>query len=265
MKYCPRCNTLNEDDALFCKRCDFSFENDYDDNVTNTKVKTKTMVKRKGGRDKTKVKYKEGKPERKMSFFQKFMMFFFILLCIVLIGACGILVYHIYETENIDIPNVIGESYDDACQTLREAKLNCSQTQKIVEDKEDAGIVLKQSGGSKAAENEVIKLTVGVLDNRVTVPNVKGMSLEDALAEFNKEGVKYKLEYEESNEDENTVLGQSVRGGKKIENTETVTLIIAKAKEEVQGPEESPSDDTLDTTNEGTNTANDTSDTTTTE
>ncbi len=135
----------------------------------------------------------------------------------------------------------------------------------IVEDKEDVGIVLKQSGGSKAAENEVIKLTVGVLDSRVTVPNVKGMSLEDALAEFNKEGVKYKLEYEESNEDENTVLGQSVRGGKKIENTETVTLIIAKAKEEVQGPEESPSDDTLDTTNEGTNTANDTSDTTTTE
>ena len=91
------------------------------------------------------------------------------------------------------------------------------------------------------------------------------MSLEDALAEFNKEGVKYKLEYEESNEDENTVLGQSVRGGKKIENTETVTLIIAKAKEEVQEPEESPSDDTLDTTNEGANTANDTSDTTTTE
>lgn len=233
MKYCPRCDTVNEDDALFCKRCGFNFENEYNDSSdVRTKVKSKTKIKRKGGRDKTKIKYKEGKSERKMSLFQKFMMFFFILLCIVLVGVCGILVYHIYETENIDIPNVIGESYDDACQTLKNSNLNCSKVTKIVDDEEDAGIVLKQSGGSKASENEVIKLTVGVLDSRVTVPNVKGMSLEDALANFNKAGVKYKLEYEESSDDENIILGQSIKGGKKIENTEIVTLIVSKVKED---------------------------------
>ena len=43
------------------------------------------------------------------------------------------------------------------------------------------------------------------------------MKLQNLL---NKNSVKYKIVYETSNEDANTVLKQSVKAGKKIENTE---------------------------------------------
>ncbi len=255
LKYCPNCGSENEEDAVFCKICAFRFDNEssYDNNKDKVVTKTKTKVKRKGGKDKTKVKYKEGKTERKMSFFQKFMMFFFILLCIVLIGACGILAYHIYETENISVPDVLGETYEGACKILKSSNLNCSEVLKETDDEDEVGIVLKQSkrGGSKAAENAVIKLTVGVLDTHVVVPNVEGMSLEEALEKLNDASVSYKLEYEETDDEDNVVLKQSVKAGKKIENTDVVTLTIARHKEQPEN-EDTNTDDSEANTDNGT-------------
>lgn len=261
LKYCPNCGSENEEDAVFCKICAFRFDNEsiYDNNKDKVVTKTKTKVKRKGGKDRTKVKYKEGKIERRMSFFEKFMMFFFILLCIALIGACGILAYHIYETENIEVPDVLGETYDGACKILKSSNLNCSEVLEETDDEDEVGIVLKQSkrGGSKAAENAIIKLTVGVLDTHVVVPDVEGMSLEDALVKLNEASVNYKLEYEETDDKDNIVLKQSVKAFKKIENTDVVTLTIARLKEQ---PEEDADNTNSSDTNEGNSTDTDSSD-----
>ena len=98
-------------------------------------------------------------------------------------------------------------------------------------NQDEVGIVIKQSkkGGSKAHENAVITLTVGVLDNHVTVPNVIGMTLEEATSTLNKNSISYRIEYEEtSDEENNTVIKQSIRAGKKIENTEIITITVAR-------------------------------------
>ena len=130
---------------------------------------------------------------------------------------------------------------------------------KGTDDEDEVGIVLKQSkrGGSKAAENAVIKLTVGVLDTHVVVPNVEGMSLEEALEKLNDASVSYKLEYEETDDKDNVVLKQSVKAGKKIENTDVVTLTIARLKEQ---PEEDADNTNSSDTNEGNSTDTDSSD-----
>ena len=84
-------------------------------------------------------------------------------------------------------------------------------------------------GESKTHENTVITLTVGVLDNHVTVPNVVGMNLEEATSTLNENNITYRIEYKKTNaEDDNIVISQSVKANKKIENTEIVTITVAK-------------------------------------
>ena len=232
---CPKCGIANDEDSFFCKRCGFPLDEnpeDYNQNkVKNkkgkSKIKNKTKVK-------TKIKYKDNneKQKGKMSFFQSFMMFFFIILSICALGLAAFLGYYIYQNSNIEVPNVLGYSYEDAQMTLKNSKLQTEMDEIIVTNEDEVGVVIKQNKkpGSKVMENTIIKLTVGVLDTKVTVPDVVDLKLDDAITLLNKNNIKFKIEYETSEED-NIVLKQSVKAGKKIENDKIVTIIVSKIEE----------------------------------
>lgn len=245
--YCPKCGLENDEDAFYCKKCGFPLDEELETYEPNSKTKVKKHTKTKTkNHTKTKVKYKDknNKQKGKMSFFQKFMMFFFILLSIAALGTAGYLGYYIYQNQNIVVPSVLGYSYEKAEATLKENKLQAEKIEKLTTDETEVGIVIKQSknGGSKASENTVIKLTVGVLDTKVTVPSVVNLSMEDAIKKLIKNNVKYKIIYETSDKDEGTVLKQSIKANTKIENTETITITISK-KAEVKTNEEDIKDD----------------------
>ena len=261
---CPKCGMKNDEDAFFCKRCGFPLdeevENYNQNNNSRTKPKRgKTKTKNKS-KVKTKVKYKDNneKQKGKMSFFQSFMMFFFILLSICALGAAGFLGYYIYQNSNIEVPDVIGYSYEDAERTLKESKLQVQKIEEEVTDEDEVGIVIKQNrkAGSKVMENTVIKLYVGVLDEKVTVPDVEGLSLDEAVALLNKNNVKYEIKYETLDED-NIVLVQSVRANQKIEKDEVVTITISKQETQTENPE-NPTEDNQNTENNANNSNNQT-------
>ena len=261
---CPKCGMENDEDAFFCKRCGFPLDEEvenYNQN-NNSRIKPKrgkTKTKNKS-KVKTKVKYKDNneKQKGKMSFFQSFMMFFFILLSICALGAAGFLGYYIYQNSNIEVPDVIGYSYEDAERTLKESKLQVQKIEEEVTDEDEVGIVIKQNrkAGSKVMENTVIKLYVGVLDEKVTVPDVEGLSLDEAVALLNKNNVKYEIKYETSDED-NIVLVQSVRANQKIEKDEVVTITVSKQETQTENPE-NPTEDNQNTENNANNSNNQT-------
>ena len=241
MIICPNCKTENDDDAKFCKNCGYYFleENNKQDNnkresKKKDKVKHKTKTKNKTKVKKEKVKTPKNKQyndKPKSSIFTKILLLFFILLSIGLLVIASILGYHYYEENNIEVPNVIGYSYEEATVILDTANLSYEMKEVETTNQEEIGIVIKQSkkGGSKTHENAVITLTVGVLDNHVTVPNVIGMSLEESTSNLNKNNISYRIEYEETTDEENnTVIKQSIRAGKKIENTEIITITVAR-------------------------------------
>lgn len=241
MIICPNCKTENDDDAKFCKNCGYYFleENNKQDNnkresKKKDKVKHKTKTKNKTKVKKEKVKTPKNKQyndKPKSSIFTKILLLFFILLSIGLLIIASILGYHYYEENNIEVPNVIGYSYEEATVILDTANLSYEMKEVETTNQEEIGIVIKQSkkGGSKTHENAVITLTVGVLDNHVTVPNVIGMTLEEATSTLNKNSISYRIEYEEtSDEENNTVIKQSIRASKKIENTEIITITVAR-------------------------------------
>lgn len=247
MKICPVCHTENDEDSLYCKKCATSFfeaEEEENDHKKRDKVKKQKKVKNKTKtKYKTKVqKVKAPKEKQKSSFFSKFLVFVLLLIVIALAGVVGVFAYHYYQENNIEVPNVVGYSYEEATAILKEAKLSFQQKEELTTDEEEVGVVLKQSkrAGSKTCENAVITLTVGILDTRVIVPDVLGLTLEEAIHTLNQVGISYQVVYEESEEEENVVLKQSIRSGKEINNTESITLTIS-----ISGDEDSSSDSSV--------------------
>ena len=241
MIICPNCKTENENDAKFCKNCSYYFleENNKQDNnkkerKKKDKVKHKTKTKNKTKLKKEKVKAPKNKQyndKPKSSIFTKILLLFFIILSIGLLVIASILGYHYYEENNIEVPNVIGYSYEEATAILDTANLSYEMKEVQTTNQDEVGIVIKQSkkGGSKTHENAIITLTVGVLDNHVTVPNIIGLTLEEATSTLNKNNISYRIEYEKTTDEENnTVINQSIRTGKKIENTEIITITVAR-------------------------------------
>ena len=231
MKYCPTCHTENEEDALYCKKCGGTLNQNKEQNpfTSNQKPKVKKKTKTKHH---TKVKYrqKKDKREKKMSFFQKIIMFFFILLSIILLGITAIFRYHYYQTNNIEVPNVLGYSYNEAVSLLRAAHLGYERLEKEVDSLDEVGTVIKQNkrSGIKVQENTIIELTVGIANQQVMIPNLVGMYINDAISTLNHQGILYKIVYEKSSKKQNTILQQSVKAGKKVANTKVVILTVAK-------------------------------------
>ena len=261
MKICSLCHTENEEDAIYCKKCAHPF---YEDDNTKTKdrhkVKKQTKVKTKT-KYKTKVqKQKPSKEKQKSGFFSKFLIFVLLILVISLTFVLGLFIYHYYEENNIKVPNVVGYSYNEAVNILSNAKLSYQQKTVLTKDEEEVDVVIKQSkrAGSKTYENAVITLTVGILDTRVEVPDVRGLTLEEAVESLNSLNISYQVVYQEDDGEENIVLKQNIRSGKVIDNTESITLTVSQ-KEKTLPDEEDISDDDTNITNDNTNNKTDSS------
>ena len=264
MKICPLCHTENEEDAIYCKKCAHPFYEDSNDNSVNKKdrhkVKKQTKVKTKT-KYKTKVqKQKLPKEKQKSGFFSKFLVFVLLILVIGLAFVLGLFIYHYYEENNIKVPNVVGYSYDEAVSILTNAKLSYQQKTVFTKEEDEVDVVIKQSkrAGSKTHENAVITLTVGILDTRGEVPDVRGLTLEEAVESLNSLNISYQVVYQEDDGEENIVLKQNIRSGKVIDNTESITLTVSQ-KEKILPDEEDTSEDDTNITNDNTNNKTDSS------
>lgn len=231
MKYCPTCHTENEEDALYCKKCGGILNQNKEQKSLNPNKKTKVKNKIKT-KHHTKIKYrqKKEKQEKNMSFFQKFIMLFFILLSIILLGVIAVFGYHFYQMNNIEVPNVLGYSYDEAVSKLQAAHLGYEKLETEVDSLDEVGTVIKQNkrSGIKVQENTIIKLTVGIANQKVMIPNLVGMYINDAISTLNHQGILYKIVYEKSSKKQNTVLQQSLKAGKKVANTKVVILTVSQ-------------------------------------
>ncbi|MFF2849473.1 Stk1 family PASTA domain-containing Ser/Thr kinase [Streptomyces sp. NPDC058001] len=129
----------------------------------------------------------------------------------------------------VDVPDVTGESVDDATQELTDAGLKVEIATEQVTSEFDAGEVARQSPGadSRAAEGDTVTLTISKGPEMVEVPDVVGQQADDAKRTLESAGFKV-------NEDRglfglfggDTVKSQSVKGGDEAPKNSTVTITV---------------------------------------
>ncbi|MEU0404463.1 Stk1 family PASTA domain-containing Ser/Thr kinase [Streptomyces sp. NPDC006197] len=127
----------------------------------------------------------------------------------------------------IDVPDVSGETVADATAALQEEGLTVRVAPERINSPEDAGTVAAQSlaGGSRAAEGDVITLTVSKGPKPVEVPDVTGRSTADARATLEDAGFEVKVEKSFPYLGD-TVASQSVKGGETAPEGSTITITI---------------------------------------
>ncbi|RDS60929.1 Stk1 family PASTA domain-containing Ser/Thr kinase [Streptomyces sp. M7] len=128
----------------------------------------------------------------------------------------------------VDLPDVTGESPEDARAELEEAGLKVRIAPGRVNSEFDAGLVARQSPGegTQAAEGDTVTLTLSKGPEMIEVPDVVGDSVDDAKAQLEAAGF-------EVDEDRgllglfgDTVKKQSPKGGDKAPKGSTVTITI---------------------------------------
>jgi beta-lactam-binding protein with PASTA domain len=131
------------------------------------------------------------------------------------------------------VPNVVGKTEEDATSTLTAAGYK-AQTKSEYNEKVEKGLVASQSpaGGTAADAGTTVTIVVSQGKNpNVTVPDVVGMTQDDATSALTAAGYKVKVQtsYDEKVE-KGLVVSQSPAGGTAADAGTTVTILVSQGK-----------------------------------
>ncbi|MDD6269441.1 MAG: PASTA domain-containing protein [Oscillospiraceae bacterium] len=137
-------------------------------------------------------------------------------------------------SEMIRVPSVIGETLDDTNKSLKDHVIlsevtGAKRSALVAED-----LVMKQDkdSGSYVMQNSLVGLTISTGVESSWVPNVLGMTEENASAELTALGFGAEAEYAYSSFiAQGCVIEQSAAAGEKISPGDTVKLTISKGRE----------------------------------
>lgn len=133
---------------------------------------------------------------------------------------------------DIEVPDVVGKTADDATSTLQNAGLSVSSVKEYSDDVPE-GNVMSQSidAGTKVAKDTSVTITVSMgqrQEGSLTVPNLAGMAANDAEKSLSDLGLA--SERAESYSDTvpaGNVIGQSIPAGTNATNDTLVTLTVS--------------------------------------
>ncbi|MBW5252516.1 Stk1 family PASTA domain-containing Ser/Thr kinase [Streptomyces poriferorum] len=125
----------------------------------------------------------------------------------------------------VDVPDVTGQSVDDATAELEDAGLEVVVAPGRVDSPEDEGNVARQSldEGAEAAEGDTITLTVSKGPQMIDVPDVTGKDVDDARSELEDAGFEVKVDRPFLSFSD-TIASQSVDGGDQAPEGSTITI-----------------------------------------
>ncbi|GAA2275064.1 Stk1 family PASTA domain-containing Ser/Thr kinase [Streptomyces atrovirens] len=139
--------------------------------------------------------------------------------------------------DKVATPNFVGETKADAEQLAVNGDLKLTFKEEPCED-QSKGKICDQDpdAGVKVDKDSTVNLTVSTGAPKVEVPDVEGLSFDDAEEALKEKGFEVEQQTEESTQTPDTVLSQDPEGGTSKEKGSTVTLTVAKETAQVTVP-----------------------------
>ncbi|MCE3555547.1 Stk1 family PASTA domain-containing Ser/Thr kinase [Pseudonocardia sp. RS11V-5] len=132
----------------------------------------------------------------------------------------------------VAVPDVTGQSADQAKQTLANSGFTSVQTQNVDGGGQDGSVVgTNPAAGTKVAPGTTITLQIS-RGNQVQMPNVVGQSVNDAVDQLRSAGIRnYQLQATQVNDSSqnNRVVKTDPSAGKSVDPEDTVTLVVGQS------------------------------------
>jgi beta-lactam-binding protein with PASTA domain len=137
------------------------------------------------------------------------------------------------EVATTAVPDVTGQTYDEASSQLEAANFQVEKTEQA-DDTVAEGDVISQdpSGGTELEAGATVTLTVSTGKEKVAIPRLSGYTYDDAKDLL--EGDRYGLQVEKSEQDssapEDEVINSNPPEGTEVDKGSTVTLLVSKGE-----------------------------------
>lgn len=139
----------------------------------------------------------------------------------------------------IGVPNVTGQERDVAIEMIENAGLQ-ARTEEAYHDtvKEDRVISAEPGPPADVPKDTVITLTISLGVEQVPVPDVTGMTLEEATSTLD-EGRLTATSSEEYSDTvpEGEVISQNPRSGEEVDHSSEIELVVSAGREPVEAPD----------------------------
>ncbi|MGE5544644.1 MAG: Stk1 family PASTA domain-containing Ser/Thr kinase [Bacillota bacterium] len=136
--------------------------------------------------------------------------------------------------EMVKVPNVVGETLEDATYIIENEGLSVGEVAEVNDSETPEGVVIEQRPrrGTKVQLGERVDLTISSGAGQVTqlnMPNLIGMSLSDARAKLAEDGlVLYTIDQETSHDYfAGQIIRQSIPAGDAVEKGEQVSVVVS--------------------------------------
>ena len=128
----------------------------------------------------------------------------------------------------VDVPDVAGFSVEEATARLKEVNLTVAGTEQVNNTDVEKGKVVETKPASGQTVNVGSAVTLRVSSGKVEVPDVVGMTRDEAARTLSDLGFRTKTTYVESDRPEDTVLSQSTAARKLADYGTQITLRVAR-------------------------------------
>ena len=144
------------------------------------------------------------------------------------------------DKDKVAVPSVVGQTVDQATAAIEGAGFELGKVEESFDDKVESGKVISQDpkGDSKQAKGTKINLTVSKGVQEITVPDLTGMTADQAQKALTASGLKYAkgaAEYSDTVEKDH-VARQDIAAGENVAKDTVVTYYLSLGSEGIEVP-----------------------------
>jgi serine/threonine-protein kinase len=136
----------------------------------------------------------------------------------------------------VEVPDLVGLPVDEAKDALRDAGLRPGEETVEQSTEFEPGEVIRQSIAAGTEVDARTRVDLVVASETVTVPQVVGLSQEDAEAQIEAAGLEVSVNTEPNDAEAGTVVAQDPAGGTEVERGDTVSILVSEGPAEEEMP-----------------------------